>query len=54
MVDVFISYSRDNQAVVRRLAEAVAGEGYSVWWDAELPPHLSYGDVITELGYLVR
>ena len=48
MVDVFISYSRDNQAVVRRLAEAVAGEGYSVWWDAELPPHLSYGDVITE------
>ncbi|MGZ8997615.1 MAG: TIR domain-containing protein [Allosphingosinicella sp.] len=48
MVDVFISYSRTNQDVVRRLAEAVTGEGYSVWWDAELPPHLSYGDVITE------
>jgi TIR domain/YARHG domain len=48
MVDVFISYSRANQAVVRRLAEAVKREGYSVWWDDELPPHLSYGDVITE------
>jgi len=48
MVDVFISYSRDNRAVVRRLADAVKAEGYSVWWDDELPPHLSYGDVITE------
>ena len=48
MVDVFISYSRSNQDVVARLAEAVQAEGYSVWWDAELPPHLSYGDVITE------
>jgi hypothetical protein len=48
MVDVFISYSRTNQALVRRLAEAVKRLGYSVWWDDELPPHLSYGDVITE------
>lgn len=48
MVDVFISYSRDNQSVVRKLADAVKAEGYSVWWDDELPPHLSYGDVITE------
>jgi hypothetical protein len=48
MVDVFISYSRDNQAMVRRLAEAVKAEGYSIWWDDELPPHLAYGDVITE------
>ena len=48
MVDVFISYSRVNQDLVRQLADAVTAEGYSVWWDAELPPHLSYGDVITE------
>ncbi len=48
MADVFISYARDNQAVVRQLAEAVKRAGYSVWWDDELPPHLSYGDVITE------
>ncbi len=48
MVDVFISYSRSNQDTVRRLAEAVKRLGYVVWWDDELPPHLSYGDVITE------
>jgi len=46
MADVFISYARENEAVVRRLAEAVKREGYSVWWDEALPPHLSYGDVI--------
>lgn len=48
MVDVFISYSRTNQAQVAQLADALAKAGYSVWWDAELPPHRSYGDVITE------
>lgn len=48
MADVFISYSRDDQALVRKLAEAVRREGYSVWWDDELPPHRSYGDVITD------
>jgi hypothetical protein len=48
MVDVFISYSKTNEAVVRRLADAVKRLGYSVWWDDELPPHLSYSDVITD------
>jgi hypothetical protein len=48
MVDVFISYSRANQEVVRRLAEAVKRLGYDVWWDDELPPHRSYSEVITE------
>src|SRR6478736_2566809 len=47
MVDVFISYSREDLAAVTRLAQAVEAEGYEVWWDADLPPHLSYGDVIT-------
>lgn len=48
MADVFISYSRADQEQVARLAMAIQREGYSVWWDKELPPHLSYGDVITE------
>jgi uncharacterized protein YraI len=46
--DVFISYSRENQEVVRRLADAVKRLGYDVWWDDQLPPHLSYGDVISQ------
>lgn len=48
MVDVFISYSRNNRDRVRALAESVKALGYIVWWDDELPPHKSYGDVITE------
>lgn len=48
MVDVFISYSRVNRDVVRRLAGAISQLGYVVWWDEELPVHLSYGDVITD------
>lgn len=48
MVDVFISYSRDNKARVADIAAAVAAAGYDVWWDAELPPHRSYGNVIAE------
>lgn len=47
MVDVFISYSRSDRAMVAMLARAVEAEGYEVWWDAELPPHQSYGEVIT-------
>ncbi len=48
MVDVFISYSRSDEAQVRILSDAVKRLGYAVWWDDELPPHLSYGDVITD------
>jgi hypothetical protein len=47
MVDVFISYSRADQAKVAVLAREIAAAGYEVWWDKDLPPHLSYGDVIT-------
>ncbi len=54
MVDVFISYSRLNQDRVRLIADAVGQLGYDVWWDAELPPHKSYGDVITEKIGLAR
>lgn len=47
MVDVFISYSRSDKEAVGRLAKKIESEGYKVWWDAELPPHKSYGEVIT-------
>ncbi len=47
VVDVFISYSRDDAEKVGMLARMIASEGYDVWWDADLPPHMSYGDVIT-------
>ena len=48
MVDVFISYSRDDLASVEILSQRIKEAGYKLWWDAELPAHKSYGDVIME------
>lgn len=36
MPDVFLSYSRDDQATARRFADALQREGFSVWWDQRL------------------
>ena len=48
MVDVFLSYSREDQEFVRQMADRIGQLGYQVWWDADLPAHRSYGEVITE------
>lgn len=47
MPDIFLSYSRDDQAVARRVAEAFEREGFSVWWDATLRSGEAY-DQVTE------
>lgn len=36
MTDIFISYSRHDQAWVAKLARALEDVGYSVWWDTQL------------------
>jgi TolB-like protein/tetratricopeptide (TPR) repeat protein len=36
MPDVFLSYSREDQPVARRFAEALEREGFRVWWDQAL------------------
>ena len=36
MPDVFLSYSRDDQAIARRFATALERAGFSVWWDQTL------------------
>ena len=36
MADVFISYSREDQATARSFAEALQRAGFSVWWDQAL------------------
>lgn len=48
MADVFISYSRDDLDTVSKIAAAVKEAGYDLWWDKDLPPHLSYTEVIQE------
>ena len=46
MSQVFISYSREDEAVARRVARALEADGLEVWWDADLPAHRAYSEVI--------
>ncbi len=46
MADVFISYKREDKARVAKIAEAIEAEGYSVWWDPEIPLGESYATSI--------
>ncbi len=43
--DIFLSYNREDAAVAKRFADAFAGEGLSVWWDATLRSGEAYDEV---------
>ncbi len=45
--DIFLSYSREDQATARLFAEGFEREGFSVWWDATLHSGEAY-DQVTE------
>jgi hypothetical protein len=45
MPDIFLSYTRDDQATARRFAEGLAVEGFNVWWDQALDPGEAYDEV---------
>lgn len=46
MADVFISYRRDDRAMVERLSSALRQLGFEVWWDFELLSGDSFRKVI--------
>jgi adenylate cyclase len=46
LADVFISYARDDEAVARRVAKALQASAFDVWWDADLPAHRVYSEII--------
>jgi formylglycine-generating enzyme required for sulfatase activity len=46
MADIFISYASEDRAAAVRLADALAGQGWSVWWDPEIPPGETWDEVI--------
>jgi adenylate cyclase len=46
MADIFLSYARTSAEAAARVAAELRGQGYSVWFDEELPAHRAYADVI--------
>jgi hypothetical protein len=46
VADVFISYKREDEAVVGRLVKALRGDGLSVWWDRDIPTGAPWEDTI--------
>ena len=48
MADIFISYSKADQAEARLLAAFLEAEGYDVWWDTSLLSGDKYRKVIME------
>jgi len=48
MSDVFISYAREDRARAKAFAELFQQQGWSVWWDRNIPPGRSFDEVIEE------
>jgi hypothetical protein len=46
MAQIFISYSSSDADFAHRLADAFGEEGWSVWWDRQIPPGMDYARVI--------
>lgn len=48
MADIFISYARSSAKSAAQLVAALREQGYSVWFDENLPAHRAYSEVIEE------
>jgi TIR domain len=46
MSDIFISYARADKEKAELLANAFSQNGWSVWWDREIPPGKSFDETI--------
>ena len=48
MSDIFISYAREDKGRVEILAKALQANGWSVWWDPQIPAGKRFDQVIEE------
>ena len=46
--DIFVSYARSAEHHAQTIGEMLKAQGYTVWWDEDLPAHRAYSDVIQE------
>lgn len=46
MTDIFISYSRQDEATARLFADALKAQGFALWWDDGLQPGQTYDEAI--------
>jgi len=48
MSDIFISYASSDIEKAKALAGILEQQGWSVWWDREIPPGRSFDEVLEE------
>ncbi len=48
MSDIFISYASEDKEKAKIVAEVLEQQGWSVWWDRNIPPGKSFDEVIEE------
>jgi hypothetical protein len=48
LVDIFISYAREDRKRARILAKQLEDYGWNVWWDPKIPPGKTFVSVIKE------
>jgi hypothetical protein len=48
VADIFLSYAREDKETAHRLADAIQVRGFSVWWDAEIPPGKTWDRTIEQ------
>lgn len=48
MSDIFISYAREDREKAKTIAAVFKAQGWSVWWDRNIPPGRSFDQVIEE------
>jgi adenylate cyclase len=46
LADIFVSYARADQGAVAPLVEALAAQGWSVWWDPSITPGVEFDNMI--------
>jgi len=48
MIDIFISYAREDRKLAKELAEALKAQGWKVWWDRVIPSGKTFDEVIEQ------